>query len=125
MSLIAQQIAEAKLIEKYLEKATEEQLAECKADRHISEDQHYQGVHGEFLKDCFPRRCKVCGEWLIPDEWEPVEPTDSDCEHETIGYCSERPDHKTTNKFPQKCKKCGIGLKPKTWKELCIACMAN
>ena len=123
MSIIAQQLEEAKIRNMYIEKATEEQLAECEAGKHVAKDQHFQGVHGDFLKDSWPRRCKVCGEHLFPDEWEPVESvlkfsSESDCKHETIGYYTGKDGKdKTVNRFPQACKHCGIDLKPKTWKE--------
>jgi hypothetical protein len=114
MSIIGQQIAEAKIRNRYRDRATEEQLSECKDGKHISED-HYWNDSCDFTKNLWPRRCKTCGVYLFPATWEPVEPVESDCEHETIGYCEDG-DHKTSNRFPQKCKKCGIELKPKTWK---------
>lgn len=116
MSIIGQQIAESKLREKYVMKAKKKQLFSCIMGYHTVEKHNYMGDHGDFLKNSWPRRCKICGTLLIPDKWEPVEPTESDCDHESLGYIPEGK-YKTVNKFPQKCKKCGIDLKPKTWKK--------
>ena len=119
MSYIGQEMAESKLRSKHMNNATKEQLMGCIMEYHIPEDEHFQGVHGDFLKDSFPRRCKVCGALLYPDEWEPVKPTESDCEHEAIGHYKISNDgRKCACKFPQECKKCGIDLKPKTWRKM-------
>ncbi len=119
MSIIGQQIAESDLRTKYMERAKKRDLFSCVMRHHIPEDQHQHYINGdgEFLKDSWPRRCKICGELLFPKKWEPVEPIESDCEHETIGYwCGPNGDQKLVNRFPQACKHCGIDLKPKTWK---------
>lgn len=116
MSLAGQMLAQAKLKQKYLDRATKEELIECSFERHVCEDEHHhQYVGGEFLKDSWPRKCKYCGELLFPASWEPVEPVESDCDHETIGHRCEGK-YKTVNKYPQECKHCGVDLKPKTWK---------
>jgi hypothetical protein len=116
MSIIGQQLAESKLRQQYFNKATKKKLIACIMEHHIPEDEHYQGVHGNFLKDSWPRRCKTCGDLLFPDKWEPVEEVESNCKHETVGYYHDVGNYKTCNRFPQKCKHCGIDLKPKTWK---------
>jgi len=119
MSIIGVQIAESKLREKYVMKAKKRDLFGCIMGYHIPEDEHHQGIHGDFLKDSWPRRCKICGELLFPKTWEPIEPIESDCKHETIGYYNNSKDeYKLVNRFPQNCKKCGVALKPKTWKKL-------
>lgn len=119
MSIIGQQMAESKLRMKYIMRSKKRDLASCIMGCHIPEDQHHQGVCGDFLKDSWPRRCKICGELLFPDKWEPVEPVESDCEHETIGYYNDGSDEcKDVGRFPQTCKHCETPLKPKTWKDV-------
>ncbi len=119
MSIIGQQIAEYKLRCKYVKKSTKKQLIQCIFEHHVPENHHYQGIHGDFLKNSWHRRCKHCGILLWPDKWEPVETVESDCEHEAIGYYDDSKkqisNNKLVNRFPQKCKNCGIHLKPKTW----------
>ena len=119
MSIIGQQLAESKLREKYVMRAKKRELFGCIMGYHIAEKHHYQGDHGDFLKDSWPRRCKICGTLLQPNKWEPVDSDYKhvDCKHEPLGYIPDGK-YKQVCKFPQQCKHCGIDLKPKTWKKL-------